>query len=43
MSQGDSLCCAVNIITIKQTATPISLRTVTVQVTVDPITQFNIM
>ena len=43
MTQGDSLCCAVNITTIKQAATPISLHTVTQQVTLDPVTQFNIM
>ena len=43
MYQGYSLCCAVNITTIKQAATPISLHTVTLQVTLDAITQFNIM
>ena len=42
MSQGDSLCWAVNTITIKQDAMPISLHTVTLKMTLDPVTQFNI-
>jgi len=43
MSQGDSLCCAADITTIKQADTPISLHAVTLLITLDPVTQIDIM